>query len=523
MANHTATHATAGGLRLDYDEFQYPRDSPIAAFQLRSRLRGSSEQSIVICYSGQLRGFDEDKRAAHNHLANFISPLINGVGFREVTVAFVLNGQEETTRKSAAIFESSGYVDRVVVDAVPQTKAGKEREALHSQFLGIEACGRLIARQEENRGAAFDFSVRMRYDLTFRDNLDPWELKEAFPSQLHSFSRLLPAWPIWDAKSQVQILLFQKHYKFRSDNIQRCLPQDVFCLARAAPVASALGHTAAWPFQGNHTLRHHLSGDVRDHYEATLLGEAFDRGARIAVLFGCGGVSCWELTETPAAMAGLKHLLRAANAHDRATAGKESALALLTAQSSHLGGGHRFLSSTPLDADLYALTNPFSKPGATATSNRVPRGVFGSELIVTDAASAENPGRGSWETRRVPVDWAGRAKAKEAERIKVWWCGEKPESILCFAKHKGVYDERGDLAGFRRSSEIEHLKDRKRQKMVDEHDMMESWCGSGKQRMASETCVAFANGPSHREIHGMRAQTIDLSAPVRRRRRRREG
>jgi hypothetical protein len=123
----------------------------------------------------------------------------------------------------------------------------------------------------------------------------------------------------------------------------------------------------------------------------------------------------------------------------------------------------------------------------------------------------------------VPVDWAGRAKAKEAERIKVWWCGEKPESILCFAKHKGVYDERGDLAGFRRSSEIEHLKDRKRLKMVDEHDMMESWCGSGKQRMASETCVAFANGPSHREIHGMRAQTIDLSAPVRRRRRRREG
>jgi len=522
MANHSTNYAIAGGLRLDFDEFVYPSNSSIAVSQARPA--DASERSIFICYSGQLRGFNGDGSAAQNHIDNFIKPLKREVGFKDVTVGFVLNHQEVIPKKIAALYNTESNVDRVVMGAVSQSQAIEERGPLHPQFLGIESCGHLILKEEIQRGRAYDFSVRMRYDLQFRDNLEAWELKKAYRAQLHSFARLVPAWPIWKTNSPIQIALFQKHYKLRTDNIQRCLPQDVFFVARAAPVPSPIGLSAAWPFLGNHTLRNHVSGDTRDHYEATLLGQAFDRGARIAVLFSCGGASCWELQEPTAASKTMMTKKRGARTSSRshgAVKKEPTARAMNGPLPLHSERSRRSLFFTAVDEGIQGLMSPFREPGSTATSNRVPRGAFGGDLITNDDDVTRDARRGSWETRRVPVDWAAVAKTKEAERIKAKWCAEKPESVLCFAKHKGVYDERGDLAKFRRSSQIERLKDRKRQKMIDEHEMLELWCGSGKQRMTSETCVSFANGPSHREIHGMRAQTIDLSAPIRRRRRRR--
>ena len=53
--------------------------------------------------------------------------------------------------------------------------------------------------------------------------------------------------------------------------------------------------TSAWLFTGNHRIRGHVSGDIRDHYEATLLGNAFDRHALIGVMYSCAGMPCWTL------------------------------------------------------------------------------------------------------------------------------------------------------------------------------------------------------------------------------------
>jgi len=142
----------------------------------------------------------------------------------------------------------------------------------------------------------------MRYDLKFTDILQPWAKGRNDFSKLHSFSELLPVWPIWKSKSDVDIIMFQKHSKLRNDNVQRCLPQDVFFVARAARLDSLNGFTAAWPFQGSHPRRNFLTGDNRDHYEATLLGPAIDRRARIAVLFSCGSTDCWALNRSKVAV-----------------------------------------------------------------------------------------------------------------------------------------------------------------------------------------------------------------------------
>ena len=297
MTNYRTAHATASGFRLIYDEFNYPAESTLVE-SIPSSI-DANKSGIVICYSGLTQGFNGDGGAAKNHIDYFIQPLSHVVGFQNITVAFALNEKEALTNKTLTMFHLSTVVDRIAVVTVP---VDTRRKLLHPQYLGIEACGRLISQEEEQRGEAFAFSVRMRYDLKFTNNLQPWAKRKNNSSKIHSFSELLPEWPIWKPNSQIDVTLFQKHTKLRTDNIQRCLPQDVFFVAKAAPVPSPIGLSAAWPFQGNHPRRNYVSGDNRDHFEATLLGPAFDRRARIAVLFNCGGTNCWELNRTKRAI-----------------------------------------------------------------------------------------------------------------------------------------------------------------------------------------------------------------------------
>ena len=297
MVNYRSAHATVSGLHLDYDEFQYPVNS--ASLISTARINDTNESSIIICYSGQTRGFNEGSGAAQNHINYFIKPLRDGMGFKNITVVFALNDKDLITNKTLAIFNRSTIVDKIAMGTIA---ADKSRRRLHPQYLGIEACGRLISKEEELRGKIFVFSVRIRYDLKFIDKLHSRQRRGDNSSQLYSFSELLPVWPIWKPNPKVDITLFQKHSKLRNDNIQRCLPQDVFFVARAGPVNAPNGISAAWPFQGSHTYRGYLTGDNRDHYEATLLGPAFDRRARIAVISSCGGSICWDLNRTKGAI-----------------------------------------------------------------------------------------------------------------------------------------------------------------------------------------------------------------------------
>jgi len=73
----------------------------------------------------------------------FIKPLRHGVGFKDITVAFVLNGKEVITNKTLAMFDLSTIVDRVAMGTVPEDTS---RKLLHPQYLGIEACGELISQ-----------------------------------------------------------------------------------------------------------------------------------------------------------------------------------------------------------------------------------------------------------------------------------------------------------------------------------------------------------------------------------------
>ena len=261
------------------------------------------EKSIVICYSGQQRGFGDndpgnsDVNAATNHLERFIEPL-GHMGFGEVLVFFSVANGEKLSKPVRRRFADSSAVEDTHVETVPPYH-GDPQKSLHPQYYGIEHCGRIIADAERRRRRPFDFSARLRYDLLFRDNVEPRANSNGLVQAPHptknSFAALLPAWPIWNpgALGGVDILLFQKHSRQRMEGLQRCLPQDVFFVAAHTGGDS----TAEWAFGGPHRMRGHVSGDSRDHYEAILLGRAFDEHKRITTLFSCGGLTCWELKQ----------------------------------------------------------------------------------------------------------------------------------------------------------------------------------------------------------------------------------
>lgn len=174
-----------------------------------------TSRSVFICYSGLLRGFGTTD-AAVNHVERFVKPLRLSpvLGISELVVAFSLTNQEVLPPVVHAMFSRSNVSTKVITAQIsPSVIENDQRGQLHPQFFGIEHCGRLITSAETARKRAFDFAVRMRYDIYFRDG------------PLGSFGKLVPAWPIWyTEKVNMDVALFGKH-GHRSENELRCLPQ----------------------------------------------------------------------------------------------------------------------------------------------------------------------------------------------------------------------------------------------------------------------------------------------------------
>ena len=268
----------------------------------------SLSKSVILCYSGLLRRFDSNA-IPQDHIRMLIGPLReSSLGISELVVAFSLTNGEELPEAVQKLYSADRLSTELITENIDPTillNDQRRHQNGHQQFFGIEHCGRIIRHAETKRKRAFDFSVRLRYDLHFRDG------------PLGSFAKLVPTWPVWweskcGPQANIDVFMFQKHARRdRTENSVRCIPQDVFFVTRArqAPLPRLRSRnssllpsvtaemTSAWLFEGDHRIRGHVSGDNHDHYEATLLGRAFDSEARIATAYTCGGVPCWLLKD----------------------------------------------------------------------------------------------------------------------------------------------------------------------------------------------------------------------------------
>ena len=161
----------------------------------KKRGGGGPKSSIVICYSGQQRGFGvgpyegNGAGVATNHVEYLLAPLRHGRsefgdfgggggkrkrtsrpawrGFDYVDVAFSLTDGEAVPRAAVELY--SKYATTIVADDLDprETRLSLDR-AGHPQYAGIRHCGSLIDALERRHRRAFDFAIRMRYDFLFR-------------------------------------------------------------------------------------------------------------------------------------------------------------------------------------------------------------------------------------------------------------------------------------------------------------------------------------------------------------------
>lgn len=280
----------------DTVRFRLPSDAKSPRAAAPRRADGARASGLVLCYSGQLRGFGAPTSAVLANHRRFVQALGGVPSLRSARVAIVLAAHNATEARALARAHAwdpsarSGLrldAEATVVQTAP------EPALAHPQYAGVAACGRAI-RALESAGSRFAYAVRMRYDVVLDE--------DAVES--------VPQWPIWAEGGGPQVLALAKQ---RRD--LRCVPQDVFFVARrldpgdAGEGAStgsprlALGHEPAEPprgaeegdasrsvatfFEGNYSAlrRFEPTSDVHDAYEATLFGPALDRGLPLAVVW----------------------------------------------------------------------------------------------------------------------------------------------------------------------------------------------------------------------------------------------
>ena len=242
-----------------------------------------SLRDVVLCYSGQLRGFGKVGNVLENHLEAFIEPLSKRPLSLRVQVVFILSYGEKIDGDIANRYRKHG-VSAVHTEAMPTDY----RSGDHPMFRSIKFGGSVIKKLEVQQGRAFDFGVRIRYDVSFL----------AGKGGAIVFGNLVPMWPIWNVSSAAPtLLLFQKSNPSRPRAQQECLPQDVFFVSKSQRESPGTGPmTSGWLFSGNHSIGQKWTADQRDHYEAMLLVDAVRRKSRVATVISCGGPPpCFEI------------------------------------------------------------------------------------------------------------------------------------------------------------------------------------------------------------------------------------
>ena len=147
-----------------------------------------------------------------------------------------------------------------------------EGEFMHPQFAGVQHCGSMARALETERGHAFKWAVRTRYDLEMLDDA----------ASLGS----LPSWGIWKDAARAPLLALHKG-NARCKKMS-CMPQDVFWVARYdRGLGAKASHSMAPAFEGKYDHCQPFptaaaddavcTRDARDVFEAVMFSPWLER------------------------------------------------------------------------------------------------------------------------------------------------------------------------------------------------------------------------------------------------------
>ena len=274
---------------------------------------------VAVCYAGLFRGFGSERSGAlNNHAKYLLQPLLE-LFPSEVFVAFstavdlasqaveatMLAPRVHTTLRRIGIVES-----RVIEEPRPVNNGSNYMQLL--SFGAIEHCGRLIRRLRSRRAQdrPFAYAVRIRYDLLIEPRVG---------------GAMLPSWPIWKSSSSYHtsspLLTLSKYIIENSTStrglqlhgcpwqlpVKRCVPQDVFFIARASPLLLGPGADGSiqQPVEGVFLHSHsHVKWWLTEGLKArmhaserTLFDPLLSRGVPIDILWLDGGHCAWMLVD----------------------------------------------------------------------------------------------------------------------------------------------------------------------------------------------------------------------------------
>jgi uncharacterized membrane protein YgcG len=258
---------TIGDGSVHIDTVFYPREvesSTVASREdappppLGAAVAGEAS-GVAVCYSGLLRGFGGNRSGALSNHARYLLRPLQDLFSGDVYVAFSTAYDGSGGRSQPANLALSPRVRSTLeaVAGIPPTHVIEEARPVNNgsnymqamSFGGLEHCGLLIRALRRRRAQAagrpsvqehrpFAFAVRLRYDLLVEPRVG---------------GALLRSWPIWDPASPSPLLAFSKFVIDNSTSTRglqlfgcpwqlpakRCVPQDVFFVARAS--AALLG------------------------------------------------------------------------------------------------------------------------------------------------------------------------------------------------------------------------------------------------------------------------------------------